>query len=158
MSIRKEKNDSANFKLGLDIFPFWHWRWMQNLLSGCYDIQHNDTQYNDIQHNDTQHEGLIWDTQDKWLSAWMALSILFIECNYAECFNLFYVMLNVVMLNVVMLNIVMLNVVMLNVVKLNVVMLSVVILSVVAPLSDCHQLYKTFWSVIYYEAYFWLDL
>jgi hypothetical protein len=63
----------------------------------------------------------------------MALSMLYTEYNYAECCNLFNVMLNVVMLNVVMLNVVMLNVVMLNVVMLNVVMLNVVMLSVVMP-------------------------
>ncbi len=42
---------------------------------------------NDIQHNDTQHKGLICDTQHKWHSALMTLSIitLCIECNYAEC-------------------------------------------------------------------------
>ncbi len=58
----------------------------------------------------------------------MALSILCIECNYAECCNLFNVMLNVVMLGVIMLSVVMLSVIMLSVV-----MLSIVMLSVVAP-------------------------
>ncbi len=63
----------------------------------------------------------------------MALSIICIECNYADCCNLFNFMLNVGVLSAVMLNVIMLNVVMLSVVMLSVVMLSVIMLSVVAP-------------------------
>jgi hypothetical protein len=41
------------------------------------------------------------------------------ECHYAECRDLFNVMLNVILLSVVMLNVVMLSVIILNVVMLN---------------------------------------
>jgi hypothetical protein len=61
----------------------------------------------------------------------MALSILFLKCNYAECCNLFNLILNVIMLNVIMLNGVMLNVIMLNVVMLNGIMLNVIMLNVI---------------------------
>ncbi len=44
------------------------------------------------------------------------MKTLCIECHYAECSDLFIIMLNVVMLSVVTLNIVMLSAVMLNVV------------------------------------------
>ncbi len=49
----------------------------------------------------------------------MTLSIS-ILCDYAECRNLFTIVLNVVMLSAAMLNAVMLNVVLLNVVMLKV--------------------------------------
>ena len=43
------------------------------------------------------------------------------KCRYADCCDLFIVILNVIMLSVIMLNVIMLNVVMLNVIMLNVV-------------------------------------
>ncbi len=68
-----------------------------------YDIQNND-----IQHNDTQHKGIICDTRHKWHSAWMALSIMALdtECHYAECHDLFFIILNDSMLSVIILNVV----------------------------------------------------
>ncbi len=62
----------------------------------------------------------------------MTLSIMALnmKCCYAECRNLFIVMLSVIMLNVVMLNLVMLSVILLSVIMLSVIMLSVVMLSV----------------------------
>jgi hypothetical protein len=53
------------------------------------------------------------------------------ECHYAECRDLFNVMLNVIMLSVVMLSVVMLNVDILSVIMLNAVMLNGA-----APLKD----------------------
>jgi hypothetical protein len=69
----------------------------------------------------------------------LSLTALTTERLYAECCNLFFVMLNVIMLSVVMLSVIMLSVVMLSVIMLSVVMLSVIMLSVfmlsvVAPL------------------------
>ena len=52
-----------------------------------------------------------------------SITTLYLEYHYAECRDLFIVMLNAIMLSVVMLSVVMLSVV----------MLSVVMLSVVAP-------------------------
>jgi hypothetical protein len=51
----------------------------------------------------------------------LSITILNIECLYAERRDLFVVVLSVVMLNVVMLNVIMLNVVMLHAIMLNVV-------------------------------------
>ncbi len=47
---------------------------------GRHDIQHNDvwnndTQHYDIQYNDTQLKGVIYETQHKWHSLYMSLSI-----------------------------------------------------------------------------------
>jgi hypothetical protein len=68
------------------------------VISRRQDIQHNN-----IQHNTTQHEGFIGDTQQK-----MTLIIItfIIECHYAECRTLLFVMQGVVTLNVVMLSVV----------------------------------------------------
>jgi len=57
------------------------------------------------------------------------------ECHYAECLDIFIVMLNVIMLSVVILNVIMLSVVMMNVV-----ILSVVMLNVVVPRWMCYKL------------------
>jgi hypothetical protein len=74
------------------------------------DIHHYDTQHYDIQYYDTQQKGLICETQHKRHSAKMTLSILCIECHYAECHNLFNVTLSVIVLIVIMLNVVLLSV------------------------------------------------
>jgi hypothetical protein len=56
------------------------------------------------------------------------MKISYITSHYAECRDIFFVLLNAIILNVVMLNVVMLNVIVLNVVMLNVVMLNVVMM------------------------------
>ncbi len=58
----------------------------------------------------------------------MTLSITTI-CHYAECRDLFIVMLNVILLSVIMVNVVILSV------MLSVIMLSAIILSVEAPIK-----------------------
>ncbi len=79
-----------------------------------HDIQHNDTQLNDIQH--------------KWHS-----TEHYVQGRFAECHDLFIVMLNAIMLSVVMLNVAILGVIMLNVAVLGVVMMNVV-----APIETYH--------------------
>jgi hypothetical protein len=61
----------------------------------------------------------------------LRITILYIECHYAEGRDLNIFMLSVIMLKVIMLNVVMLNIVMLNVIMLRVIMLSVIMLSVI---------------------------
>jgi hypothetical protein len=59
---------------------------------GRHDIQHKDVRYNDTQHLRPDLRHMAYDTQH--------------YNNYAECRNLYVVMLNAVMLSVVMLNVV----------------------------------------------------
>jgi hypothetical protein len=49
-----------------------------------HDTQPNDTQLNDIQPKDTEHKRPIFDTQHKWWSVYMTLSITML-CNCADC-------------------------------------------------------------------------
>ncbi len=56
---------------------------------GCHDIQHYDTQHNAILDNDTQHKGLVCDTQHKWHSTYLTLSITIL------CITLSVALLNV---------------------------------------------------------------
>ena len=62
-----------------------------------------------------------------------------VECCYAQCNDLFII----IMLNVFMLSVVMLNVFMLNLILLNVIMLSVGMLSVAAP-NDLKKILRQF--------------
>jgi hypothetical protein len=71
------------------------------------DVKHNDIRHKDMQYNDTQLIELICDTQHKWHSAYIRFCM---KCHYAECRNLFIVMLNVVTTCAVMLSIVILSV------------------------------------------------
>jgi hypothetical protein len=57
----------------------------------------------------------------------VSLTTFSINCHFAECCDLFIVMLSVIMLNVFTLSVILLNVVTLSVILLNVVMLSVVL-------------------------------
>jgi hypothetical protein len=61
----------------------------------------------------------------------LSITLLYIECHYAESRDLFIVVLTVIVLKVVMLSVVILSVIMLSVIMLIVIMLSVVFLSVV---------------------------
>ncbi len=62
----------------------------------------------DIQHNNSGHKGPICDTQHKLYSTQVTFSItlLEIECHYAEYINLNFIMLNVIKLSVDVQNVV----------------------------------------------------
>jgi len=57
-----------------------------------------------------------------------SITIIYIECNYAECRNLYIVVLNAIALNVVVPNVIRLSVVMPNVTTLSVVVPNVIML------------------------------
>jgi hypothetical protein len=87
----------------------------------------------------------------------ISIKILYIECHYAKCRDLFIVMHNVVLLSVVMLCVIMLNVVMLSVVMLSAIMLSVVMLSVimlsVVVLNVGRQIQDLYYKTFYANTY-----